>query len=276
MRVAVGQAPSTTSITQNVDVAIRLVGLASVDGARLLLLSELFLNGYDIDAIASDPQKAGLNKSDERLLPLREACDRTGVDLLVGAALLRDSPSESGALLENVLLHVSGAGIRVAYSKLHLWQGEEKVFAGGSSPAVLNIDGLHLGLGICYDAGFPELSRLYARAGIDSLLFASAFAEGDEQHRYDIYHPARALESGAPLIVANALGRLSATFFGSSRIYDGFGWLVDDLGSTIGVVGIEITPRQADRNRTALPYLDDLLDTYEIAIVHHEPESHRP
>ena len=56
IRIAVGQAAAVSGeIPQNVVTAVRLVEQAGDHGAAILLLPELFLCGYDLDAITRDP-----------------------------------------------------------------------------------------------------------------------------------------------------------------------------------------------------------------------------
>ncbi|GAA3615217.1 carbon-nitrogen hydrolase family protein [Kineosporia mesophila] len=262
LRVAVGQAGWSADPLEVVGSAVRLVEAAAAQGARLLLLSELFLFGYDPAALlaAPAPENAVL-PGDLRLEPLRSVCRSTGVDLLVGAVV----PSgQERPRYANALLHVTAFGeISEPYRKMHVWQGETEVLAGGSAPVLLEIEGFRLGLGICYDAGFPEFARAYAQAGAHAVLFASAFAEGDERRRYDIYHAGRALESGIWVLVSNALGDIGeARFFGRSSIFTPTGEAVGVMGAEEGVLVATLDTATIEAVRSRLPYLADYRGPY--------------
>ncbi len=72
IRIAVGQAAAVSGeIPQNVVTAVRLVEQAGDHGAAILLLPELFLCGYDLDAIARDPERFTIQADSELLAPLR-------------------------------------------------------------------------------------------------------------------------------------------------------------------------------------------------------------
>jgi 5-aminopentanamidase len=191
---------------------------ARPQGAQLLLLSELFLSGYRLGAIAADPQRWAVTVDDPRLTPLVQAVRACGAAVALGAAL-RDTGS--GEMRNAMLWFRADGSVQHVYSKVHLWTSERSVFTAGDRQAIVDFGGLRLGIGICYDAGFPEFVRSYARANPDAVLFGSAFAVGDEQHRYGIYHPSRALENGIYVAVANYIGTVdSREYFGHSQLFD--------------------------------------------------------
>jgi predicted amidohydrolase len=218
MRLAIGQPPARNRLEDNVAAACVLVREASAQDAQLLLLSELFLSGYRPTAIAADPQLLAVTFDDQRLSPLIEAVRECGVPVALGAAL-RDAGT--GELRNAMLWFRADGSVQHVYSKIHLWTSERAVFTPGDRQALVNFAGLLLGIGICYDAGFPEFVRSYAHAKADAVLFGSAFAVGDEQRRYGIYHPSRALENGIYVAVANCIGTVdSREYFGHSQVFD--------------------------------------------------------
>jgi predicted amidohydrolase len=238
MRLAVGQPPTRNRLEDNVAAACSLVREAKAQDAQLLLLSELFLSGYHPRAIAADPQRLAVTLDDPRLSPLMEAVRTRGVPVALGAALRHTGTGE----LRNAMLWFRADGtVQHVYSKIHLWKSEHAVFTPGDRQSIVEFGGLRLGIGICYDAGFPEFVRSYARAKADAVLFGSAFAVGDEQHRYGIYHPSRALENGIYVAVANGIGVVdSREYFGHSQIFDRQGRLLLDVepSSQLGVADL--------------------------------------
>ena len=63
---------------------------------------------------------------------------------------------------------VDGGGVRAVYRKLHLWADESRWFDAGDQPApVVETRYGRIGLGVCYDIEFPELTRGLALAGAD-------------------------------------------------------------------------------------------------------------
>ena len=247
-----GQAPFSDDVAHNVAVARELRAAAATDGAALLVLSELFLPGYRVDGLADG---RAVTLDDPRLAPLID--DDCPTELLVGAAV-----ASSEGLANAVLRFRPGHAAEVAYVKLHLWESERGPFVAGDALSVIEVAGIRVGLGICYDAGFPEFSRAYARAGVDLIAFSSAFLVGEEAHRYDIYHPARALESGCYVLVSDAAGDDGDLFYGHSRLFDPRGRVLADLGASGRIAYADVSPAEVATTRAALPYLDHLQPAY--------------
>jgi predicted amidohydrolase len=256
VRLAVGQPVIRHTVEDNVAAATDLVAQAHVQDARLLLLPELFLSGYRPEAVGAQPERWGVTLDDSRLQPLRRAVETTGVAVALGAALRR------GDELHNAVLWFRANGtVEHVYSKIHLWTSERAVFTPGDRQAIIDCDGLYLGIGICYDAGFPEFVRSYARAGVDAVLFSSAFAVGPERYRYDVYHRARALENGVHVAVANCVGTIGAVeFFGHSQLFDRQGRCDLDVPPTdqLGVAELVAGQDAAE----LVPYLEHLRPTH--------------
>lgn len=256
MRLAVGQPPARDQVEDNVAAACVLVREARAQGAQLLLLSELFLSGYRPGAIADDPQRLAVTLNDPRLAPLVEAVQATGLPVALGAALQDASTGQ----LHNAMLWLRADGtVQHVYSKMHLWTAELPVFTPGDRQAIVDLGGIRLGIGICYDAGFPEFVRAYGRAKVDAVLFGSAFAVGDEQHRYGIYHASRALENGVYVAVANCIGIIdSREYFGQSQVFDRQGRRLLELESSVQLGVADLT---TENDAGVVDYLTDLRPT---------------
>ena len=256
MRLAVGQPPARNQVEDNVAAACALVREAQTRDAQLLLLSELFLSGYRPGAIADDPHRFAVTIDDPRLDPLVEAVRATGMPVALGAAL-RDAGTGE---LRNAMLWLRADGtVQHVYSKVHLWTAELPVFTPGDRQAIVDLDGMRLGIGICYDAGFPEFVRAYGRAKVDAVLFGSAFAVGDEQHRYGIYHASRALENGVYVAVANCIGVAdSREYFGQSQVFDRQGHLLLEIQPSVQLGVADLT---TERDAGLVDYLTDLRST---------------
>lgn len=241
LRVAIGQfAAVLGDVEANVDTAVRATYAA--EAADVLVLPEMFLTGYTAGPI--EP----VSPDDPRLEPLGEAVAQTGTIVFVGAPL--PGPTIS-------LLAAAPQPVRV-YDKINLSGDEKRHFRRGETPAVLDVLGWSLGLGICYDGCFPEHARRLAWAGAEATLYSVAYFAGSE-HRRDLYYRARALDNGMYVAVAGLTGRCGdAAFTGGSAIYDPEGReLVRVPDGEQGVVMADLDPSEVFHTRAAHPLLAD-------------------
>ena len=118
-------------------------------------------------------------------------------------------------LLENDRLYNVGylchrSGNYDRYVKIHVTPDEAKFFglAGGESVQVFNTDCGKVGILICYDVEFPELSRILASNGMQ-ILFVPFMT--DTQNGYSRVHhcgAARAIENECYVAIAGSVGNL--------------------------------------------------------------------
>jgi len=229
LRVAAAQAASVAGdVATNVRTAVALVEAAADAGARVVVLPELFLTGYDPGSWAG----TAIDVADPRLRPLSEAAGSRDVVVVAGAAVRRD-PDEAGrrvTTLSLVVLDDTGA-VAAPYDKQHLFADEREMFTPGDRGASLVVDGWELGLGICYDGCFPSHATAAADDGARAYLCPSAYYAGSE-HRRDLYYPARALDNGIYVVFSGLAGRCGdREFNGGSAVYDPEGRVLDRVGA---------------------------------------------
>lgn len=264
LTIALGQEPSVPGdLAANLGLATRLVDEAARRGARVLALPELFSCGYDPGSIRTDPDGWSLTAPPagtapprgSPLAPLAAAAAEAGVWVLLGSAVA------TAGRPHNAVLVIDPYGrARGHYGKTHLWQEERDVFAPGTGLVMIEDGGVTLGIGICYDAGFPELTRAYALAGAHAVLFCSAFATGPTEYRYGVYHPARAVENTVTTLVVNAVGDIAGEhYFGRSGAWNPEGRPLANCPDDVSdLCVVNVSPAETAAVRCGLPYLTDL------------------
>jgi 5-aminopentanamidase len=215
--VAAAQAESVSGdVTGNAGTAADLVREGAAAGARVVVLPELFLPGYDVAGLAADRDSDVVDPAgDPRLEPIRSACRESGTIGVVGASVRRGARRTIGVLVVD-----SDGRVSHAYDKQHLLSAEREVFEPGRDRAIVMVDGWPLGLAVCYDGCFPEHAR--SLADDDALVYvaSAAYVVGSE-HRRDVYYAARALDNGCYVVFADLTGPCGAeSFSGGSAIYD--------------------------------------------------------
>ncbi|GAA4697951.1 carbon-nitrogen hydrolase family protein [Nocardioides conyzicola] len=251
--VAAGQAASVSGdVATNVATAARLAALAATQGVRLLVLPEAFLTGYDVAAFEGPlPDAIDLGAW---LDPLREAA-AGGVTVVAGTALRRGEARR----LSQVVVRPDGAAT-APYDKQHLDGVEKQLFTAGDHGASITVDGIELGLSICYDGCFPEHAQAAARDGAVGYLSSSAYFPGGA-HRRDLYYAARAVENGMYVVFSGLTGRCGdAEFIGGSAVYDPEGRPLARLGDEEGLAIAEIDTEVVAATRATHTMLADHRD----------------
>lgn len=215
LRIALYQGPggvpaSRTGSLAALDAAARR---AAERGARLLITPELALTGYALHDVAAHAEPA--DGPGPRAVAALAA--RHGVAVAYGYP---ERATGTGAVHNSVQL-VGPDGDRLAdYRKTHLYGGfETGSFTPGDRLVVqADLDGVRLGLLICYDVEFPETVRAHALAGTELLLVPTALMSPYE-FVPAVLVPARAWENGLFLAYVNRHGPEGGfEFTGSSTL----------------------------------------------------------
>ncbi|MGZ5484357.1 MAG: carbon-nitrogen hydrolase family protein [Nitrososphaeraceae archaeon] len=154
------------------------------------------------------------------------------------------------------------------YRKLHLYDAfgfkESLKFSRGDKiPKLITTPIGKMGLMICYDIRFPELSRILTVNGSNIIVIPSGWIHGimKEEHWITMLK-ARAMENGVYVIAPNQVGNI---FCGRSMIVDPLGSILTDLGDKIGVEFVGIQRERIDEVRKTLPLLKNRrTDIYNI------------
>lgn len=260
LRVATAQAcPEPGDIAANTATAAAMVReAADHSGARVVVFPEKFLTGYEPDIIRADPKRCAVQaEGDERLDPLLAACRDTGTVAIVGTAV-----HDSGELTVSALVLDSNGTWTARYDKQMLFRTERDIYRPGDHGLSLDVDGWRLGLGVCYDSGFPEHARAAALDGCHAYVVGALFSVGNGYYESRMWFPARAFDNTMYTVLSNHIGSTGGwATCGSSAVWDPTGRLVTEAGSDgRELLVADLDPDCLRRAREAHSALDDLRD----------------
>ena len=158
-------APRVGDLAGNCALSIAAIQAAVTEGADIVVLPELVTTGYPF--VSFDEVRAIALPAGHPLF------DAWSASLGEGGAVVIGGFAELGAdgRVYNSAAVVDASGVRAVYRKLHLWDLEKTFFTPGSAlPPVVDTAQGRLGVMICYDMEFPELTRMTALNGADLLV----------------------------------------------------------------------------------------------------------
>jgi predicted amidohydrolase len=182
--------------------------------ADLIVVPELALSGYyfsgrrEARALAEDPRRS------LHVGSLIDLCRDRGLYLVVGFA------EKSRDRIFNSSLLLGPGGLLETYRKIHLFNNEKSWFDPGDGPLrVKRLRGVRVGMMICFDWLFPEVTRALALKGLDVLAHPSNLVLPHCQQSMRT----RCLENGIFAVTANRFGEDrrphgSVAFTGRSQI----------------------------------------------------------
>jgi predicted amidohydrolase len=226
------------------DVAANLAGMLSrlraavAKGAELVVFPECALSGYCFESL--DEARAHAQPIPG---PATEQMHRACADL--GCHAIFGLLEADGSRLFNAAVLVGPSGVVGNYRKVHLpYLGIDMHTTPGDRPFAVHAAGaVKVGMNICYDAAFPEASRVMALQGADLIALPTNWPPGAECTAASVIN-ARALENGVYFIAVNRVGvERGFEFIGRSKIVDPYGRTIAEaqgLGEEILVADIDL------------------------------------
>jgi deaminated glutathione amidase len=189
VRVALSQITSSPSPSENLSLVAEQVKAAAADGASVVLFPE-----------------ATMARFGTSLGPLAEPLDgpwasavreiASAHDVLVVAGMF--TPSPDGRVFNTLL--ATGRDQHVGYDKIHLYDAfgfaESKTVAPGHEPVAITVDGVSVGLTLCYDVRFPELYVELAERGAQLITVHASWGSGPGKlEQWTLLARARAIDT---------------------------------------------------------------------------------
>jgi len=131
-------------------------------GADVVVLPELVTSGYMFQS-ADEAAALALTPDDELFAAWAAEAERGGA-LVIGGFPERGG---DGRVYNSAVL-LDGTGVLGVYRKCHLWEREKLWFTPGAEPPrVFDTRHGRIGVLVCYDLEFPEMTRLLGLAGAE-------------------------------------------------------------------------------------------------------------
>ena len=194
----------------------RYVKQAKKKRANLIVFPELALTGYVCRDLVYELAEPIPGPSVHRLEAIAK---RENMHIVLG---MLEKSSKAKAVLHNTDILISPKGFLGKYQKMHLPTHsvfeEKRYFRGGYQTPVFDTSIGKLGLIICYDVFFPEITRLLRLKGAQLVICISA-SPSVRRGFFEVLTTARALENTMFLVYVNLVGiEDGLQFWGGSRM----------------------------------------------------------
>ncbi len=261
MRILLAQlAPAPGDVGRNASRVADTVRAASVD---IAVFPELYLSGY---RVGDRFHRLALREDDTPTEALRTAAREAKTAIVVGAPVA--STERAGEIHNAAVAILPSEEVFVQVKRYLPTFGpfEEGIqFTPTDSSRPFTVGHHPVGLEICYDVFFPEVSRQLALAGSELLITISA-APVTSRRLFDRILPARAIENALPVVYVNRVGVEDGVVFGGgSGAWDARGEpltlqpFTTSPTETDEILGIvEIDPSESARWRPFRPVLRDV------------------
>jgi predicted amidohydrolase len=227
MLVAAAQIePKLAEPERNLEACLARLEEAAAAGAELLVLPECAVPGYMFESA-----EEALPFAEEIPGPSSEVLERESRRLgmhVVCGLLERD-----GDTLRNAAVLVGPDGLVGTYRKTHLpFLGVDRFVVPGDELTVYDTPLGRIGVEICYDLRFPEVTRTLALKGADIVAHPTNVPMAAKVQT-ELITVARAAENRIYLLTANRVGKeRGGEFCGWSQIVDPFGTRLAEAGET--------------------------------------------
>jgi predicted amidohydrolase len=223
---------------------------AAADGARLVVLTEMYATGF---SMKTERIAEPVDGPSSRFLVDQAAASNVWVCASVPERVGdNDHPY-------NQLVLVSPDGHVHRYAKIHPFSygREHEHYAPGDEYLTVDVEGVRCSFFVCYDLRFAD--EFWALAGVTDCYVVVANWPAARREHWKALLRARAIENQAYVVGVNRVGS------GGKLEYAGDSAIIDPLGATLAeaeddrecTITADVDPRRVEAVRAEFPFLQD-------------------
>lgn len=268
MKIALIQMHTEQDNEKNIENAVGQIHLAADNGADVVVLPEMFSCPYKTSNFPVYAQKDG----ECNWQALSKAADENGVYLVAGSM-----PEICDGKIYNTSYVFDRQGVQIAkHRKMHLFDcdipggaffHESETLTAGDSVTTFETEFGKMGLMICFDIRFPELSRLMCDAGAKLVIVPAAFNMTSGPNWWEIMFRTRACDNQFYMAGCAPARDEAASYvaYGHSIIVDPFGKILSELDEKPGIIYCDLDLNETEKFRSQYKILKSRrLDIYSL------------
>jgi len=265
MRIALAQILSGSDPAANLQLVREYTGRAADAGAQLVVFPEATMCrfGVPLAPIAEPIDGPWANG-------VRRIATDSGITVIAGMF----TPAGDGRVTNTLIAAGPGTPNRpdTHYDKIHLYDAfgftESRTVAPGHEPVVVTVDGVRVGLSICYDIRFPALYTELACRGAQLIVVCASWGSGPGKlEQWTLLARARALDSTSYVAAAgqadpgdSLTGSGAPTGVGGSLVASPLGEVVASAGDRPQLMVADIDVDRVAQARDSIAVLRNRSD----------------
>lgn len=255
MKVAIVQFKASTDKEINLKKIIDYIEKAAEKKATLVAFPEFMM--FYTNSLQTPKQLANLAETitGNFITTIKKSAKENHIDVV--GSFYEKSTKQDRVYDTSFVINKTGKVIST-YRKIHLYDAlgfreSDKMVKGSKIVKPVSTSIGKIGMMICYDLRFPEMSRSLAVAGSEILVAPSAWVQGNmkEEHWITI-NKTRAIENGCYVIAPDQVGNI---YCGRSLVIDPYGKILLDMKKKQGIGYVNIELKNVTQIRKILPLL---------------------
>lgn len=274
MRIAAAQVISGGDTKANSDVIREYATRAAEQGARVVAFPEAMMRAFGAGPLDEVAEELDGPWASEVARIAREA------GIVVMAGMFR--PSGDGRVVNTYLVTGPAQGssaadgssaqrgdIHLGYDKIHLYDAfgfrESDTVAPGESTSVVEVDGVKIGVAVCYDIRFPGQFTSLANDGAQLNILGASWGDGPGKvEQWQLLARARALDATTPLLAVGQANPASEGIevsgsaprgVGHSLFASAKGEVLREASDAAELLVVDVDLEATEKVRAAIPVL---------------------
>lgn len=246
-----------TDKKNNLKKILRYISQAAQRGVKLCTFPEFMMCYTPSSQSPADLANIAEKIDGEFVSSISEEAKKNSIQVI--GTLYEKSPKPNRVYDTSFLIEKNGKVVST-YRKIHLYDAlgfkeSTKLYPGSSIAKPVKTSVGKMGMMICYDLRFPEMSRILASSGSEILVIPSAWVKGKmkEEHWLTI-NKTRAIENGCYVISPDQVGNI---YCGRSVVVDPYGKILLDMKKKEGIGIVDISLDEVKQVRKKLPLLQN-------------------
>ena len=274
IKIALCQMNVVDNKEENIEKAIQMIKESTRQGADLAVLPEMFNCPYENEKFIEYAEELDDSKT---LNEISKIAKEENIHVLAGSVPELEMNGEDAQSIYNTAVFFDNNGKMLGkHRKMHLFDidvkgkiyfKESDTLSAGNDFTIIKTNLAIIGIGICYDIRFVELSRIMALNGAELLIFPGAFNLTTGPAHWELLFRSRALDNQVYAIgVAPALDKdANYNSYGHSIAVNPWGEVIEELDYDEDLKVVEIDLDEIKRVREEIPVLKNRrTDLYEI------------